>query len=983
MAKSNFEFLKAEWPSLFQKLQRAESRVNIEPVSTAAYCRLALEELVHLVYDLEQLDQPFNSDLFNLIRELERENILPGALIGGVHYVRKVGNNASHYGRNVYPNEALNSIKYLFTICKWFGLTYAQDQPTPPSHFNEYTIPAKNFKPRSIKAVELEAQKEQEKLLKQIELLRAEKLAILEKSKSSEQALQRYKAERELAKQKLTEQKANRSANLVFEFSEPQTRKHFTEIDLHEAGWDQLQVGKDIDVLISGMPISAKSPKGIGNADYVLWDKNELPLAVIEVKKTGSEPENGKLQAKLYADALEKKYGQRPVIYYSNGLKTFIWEDDIYPAPRRVYGYLTREELQWKMQQKKRRIDPRKGIANHKIVDRWYQKEALQKLTKNLVIDTPDGFNGLKRNQLISMASGSGKTRTAIAFADLLMQQNWVNKVLYLADNLALVSQAKANFTKFLPQHSTVNLDFETETDSTQIICASYECMLNKIDNVNQQGERFYGVGHFDLIIIDEAHSSLFKRYKSIFEYFDSLVLGQTSVPSKLIDQQTFEMFDCHNNQPSYSFDWNQAVSKYIVPFKNVTLQTELIRKGLHYHQHNQRDKELLEDSFEPITFGVHPEEITSSEMNKWLFNKDTVTKVLEAFMQEGLKINGGKKIGRSIIFAMNQKHANFIVKCFQERFPELPAGFMAVIRTNKSYVQNTIDSFCDPNQENLPQIAVSVDVLDTGIDAPRVLNLLFFKIVRSYAKFWQMIGRGARPCPNVYGEGKPKDHYLIFDVCQNFEFFDIPKNQQSLPPSKPLVQQLFLSRIDLLRQLSITDNIDNLSLAKNILAELHQQIKSLDRKQFQVEMDIDLVEHYSKKESWQNLNQHDIMRLKELSELFTEQPKNVSAVKFDLFIVKLQTALLNKTAATERLLNHLQEIAQALSRKNLIPEVVQHKELLSDLKKSSLHKDLSIADLENIRTSLRGVMNYLAPDNSFDFFTDFEDSEVDIERDK
>jgi type I restriction enzyme R subunit len=384
---------------------------------------------------------------------------------------------------------------------------------------------------------------------------------------------------------------------------------------------------------------------------------------------------------------------------------------------------------------------------------------------------------------------------------------------LFLADRNALVTQAKKSFSEHLDNLSSIDITQEKEKSDTRLVFSTYPSMMNKIDNLRDSDERFYGVGHFDLIIVDEAHRSIYNRYKAIFEYFDSTVVGLTATPKDAIDFNTFELFGCSNDDPTYFYELSEAVeSKFLVPYKTISLSTNFLKSGIKYKDLSDKEKEKYEQTFEDKLTGLFPEEINKNALNKWLFNKDTVNKVLDALMQQGLKIEGGDKIGRTIIFATNQEHAKFIVDCFTERYPQYPSGFIAMIHNEVSHAQSLIDSFCDKYKENNPQIAVSVDMMDTGIDAVRVLNLVFFKSVKSYSKFWQMIGRGTRLCPDVFGVGQDKEHFLIFDTCSNFEFFDVNPNGTDTAVIKPITQQIFENRV-FLSKLLIEDKSEAYNL--------------------------------------------------------------------------------------------------------------------------------------------------------------------------
>jgi len=977
---SNFEFLKQEWSSIYKKMKKAEERINTEPVSTANYCRLILEECMHLLHDLEFIDLPYNKELVNLMEQEEIKAIVPYHHLTGLHIVRKTGNNAAHYGNRVNPADALVSIKYLYGFLKWFAGNYSQEVVSLPGIFDMNFVPKIGAQKRQLKELEKERSQEQDELLARVEALQKANEAALEKARESEEALARYTEKEKEAKAVLKKQKEERLIEVPSEYNEAQTRKNLIDVNLKEAGWYDLKPNYHIEYPVKGMPVNSDNPKGNGFVDYVLWDNVGKPLAIIEAKRTTKAAEVGKHQAFLYANCLEEMHGQRPVIFYSNGYETNIWDDTFYSAPRRVYGFYTKDELLWMIQKRKTRTDIRLANPNADIAGRPYQIEAIKRVADSFVVKTKDGLRGDMRSALLVMATGSGKTRTAAALVDLLIKNNWIKRVLFLADRNALVRQAKRNFGEYLTNLSSVDLTEDKEQDGVRLIFSTYPTMMHRIDNVSNSDERFYGVGHFDLIIVDEAHRSIYSKYKAIFEYFDSLVVGLTATPKESIDHNTFELFGCPTKDPTFNYDLEQAVPKYLTPYNNQDVSTEFIREGIKYSELSEEDKKQYEETFMDKTTGLFPEEIEASQMNKKLFNIDTVNKVLDTVMEEGLKIEGGDKIGRTIIFAVNQNHAQFIVECFEKRYPDKPAGFIASIHNKVSHSQSLIDSFCDHFNENLPQIAVSVDMMDTGIDAPRVLNLVFFKVVRSYAKFWQMIGRGTRLCPDVFGPGQKKTEFLIFDVCMNFEFFGINKNGKESTLSKPITQLIFESRLQLSRLLAETGEADNIALSSELLDILHAAIKNLDRSRFQVNMNLRYVDDFKDRARWNNLSADDVHQIEtHLSDLPSPEKVNEVVRRFDLMMLKLQIATHLKLNSEKGFHEKLIGIAERLSEKYTIPQVLRSTKLIENLKDPNFYSDLKQRRLNEIREEIRELVQYLESREQEPFYTNFTDSKAEV----
>ena len=976
---SNFQFLQTEWSPLYKKAQLAEQRVFTEPVSSASYSRIVLEECTHLIYDLEHIEKPFNKELVNLLQDEEFKSLVPYQIREGLVYVRKTGNNAVHYGNRITQHDALISIKYLFSFLKWFSGTYSKDAVIPTNTFDDSLLPTVAETSRNIKVIQQENEKIQQELLAQVQKLQAEKDAILAKVLESDTALEQYKQQQEEAVAQLQAQKQQRTIPIASEFTEAQTRKHLIDIDLKEAGWFNLSEGRELEFPVKGMPITADNPNGNGFVDYVLWDDNGLPLGIIEAKRTSKDIEVGKHQAFLYANCLKAMYGQRPIIFYTNGYETKIWEDNLYSTPRRVYGFYTKDELRWLIQKRKTVKDLRTAKVNTNITNRAYQHLAIKSIAEEFVADREGKICGNKRRALLVMATGSGKTRTSASIVEMLIKNNWAKRVLFLADRNALVRQAKKNFSEFCKELTSIDLTEEKENTDTRLVFSTYPSMMNKIDNIRLSDERFYGVGHFDLIIVDEAHRSIYNRYKAIFEYFDAMVVGLTATPKDAIDFNTFELFGCSNDDPTYFYELSEAVeSKYLVPYKTISVSTNFLKQGIKYSDLSEKEKEKYEQTFEDKTTGLFPELINRNALNKWLFNKDTVNKVLDTLMNQGLKIEGGDKIGRTIIFASNQDHAKFIVDCFTERYPQYPSGFIAMIHNEVSHAQSLIDAFCDKYKENNPQIAVSVDMMDTGIDAVRVLNLVFFKSVKSYSKFWQMIGRGTRLCPDVFGVGQDKEHFLIFDTCANFEFFEINKNGTDTSVLKPVTQQIFESRVKLSKLLFEEKTEDELVLANKLLDIVHNELTLLDKNRYQVKMQLRYVDEFSNRDRWNRLDSSDIHIIEEyLSDLPVPETINEMARRFDLMMLKMQIATLLMSPNMRKFENSLIDIAEGLSKKYSIPAVSRAKGTIESLRNPDYYKGVSQKKLDEIREELRELIQYIDSKGKAKVYTDLQDSIV------
>nr|CRY95106.1 hypothetical protein [uncultured prokaryote] len=371
-------------------------------------------------------------------------------------------------------------------------------------------------------------------------------------------------------------------------------------------------------------------------------------------------------------------------------------------------------------------------MVDRNIAGRYYQESAIKAVC--------EAFQRNRRKALLVMATGSGKTRTVIALVDVLLRRGWVKNVLFLADRNSLVTQAKRSFVNLLPSLSVTNLCEEKDNTAARCVFSTYQTMMNCIDTVQDEEGKLFTVGHFDLVICDEAHRSIYNKYRDIFTYFDAPLVGLTATPKDEIDKNTYDIFELQSGVPTYGYDLDQAVKdKFLVDFLSVESKLKFLEEGIAYDDLPQEEREEYEATFADEN-GELPKRIESSALNAWLFNEDTIRKALHLLMEHGLKIEYGEKLGKTIIFAKNHNHAEKIREVFEKEYPHLP-GYAKVIDNYMTYVQSAIDEFSNPKK--LPQIAISVDMLDTGIDVPEVLNLVFFKKVMSKAKFWQMIGRG------------------------------------------------------------------------------------------------------------------------------------------------------------------------------------------------------------------------------------------------
>jgi type I restriction enzyme, R subunit len=949
---SNFTFLKTEWLDLLESATKVESLARTDARSCCFYARRTLELAIHWLYDHDpELHRPYDDNLSALIYEPTFKNNLTNDLFLKVKTIKEIGNLAVHSRRLITERDALRATKELFHFLYWLARMYTRHSPSDYQNivWDEQAVPARQV---SVPAKTLQQLKTLE------EQLREKDREIAEKAK----ALADTDTQIALLREQIAEaKKQNEKVPDDHDYSEAETRDYFIDLLLHEAGWP-LDKPEDREYPVAGMP----NEKGEGFVDYVLWGPDGLPLAVVEAKRTKKDARIGRQQAKLYADRLEAKFNQRPLIFYTNGYKTWFWDDLNYP-PREVQGFYKRDELELLIQRRSKRKDVSKEAINKEIVERYYQEESIRAVTEH--------FAKMQRKALVVMATGAGKTRTVIALCELLQRCNWTKRVLFLADRVALVRQACNAFKKHLPDSNPVNLVTEKFTDS-RVYISTYPTMMGQINEM-EDGLRRFGVGHFDLVIIDEAHRSVYQKYRAIFEYFDSLLVGLTATPKDEVDRNTYSLFDLEKGVPTYSYDLDQAVDDgFLVPFAPVEVPLKFLRGGIKYDDLSEEEKEEWDAIEWDEEKAEVPESVDAAALNKWLFNADTVDKVLETLMRRGQKIAGGDVLGKTIIFAKSQNHAEFIEDRFSKNYPHHRGDFARTIVSAYPYAQTLVDAFSIPDK--LPQIAVSVDMLDTGIDIPEIVNLVFFKIVRSKTKFFQMIGRGTRLRPDLFGPGEDKKFFYIFDFCENLEFFKQDAKGVEGSVQVSLTTKVFRTRVELLESFrhagSVDDSIRELDV--ELSDTLRQQIESMNLDNFLVRPHRGVVEKFREPAVWEELSREEFEELEfVLAGLPTElDPEDETAKRFDLLVLKLQLATLKKSAEFTRLSDQIKEIASRLEEKRTIPMVNEQLDLILDLQQDEYWADITLPMLEDIRKRLRDLVKFIDKKQRKLIYTDFED---------
>ncbi len=953
---TNFDYLRSE--PKFNRFSdvaiSAERIILMDPEACIINCRRAMEFALKWMYSVDRdLSMPYQDNLQSLMNAEEYRQIVGPDIWKRMEFIRRCGNNVAHSTRKLGRDEAMLCLENLFIYLDFISYCYSET-------YEERTFDKKLIIDRIKKSQESrkKAESNKEELKKEIE-----------ESKKKDIDLQKLREENEALKEELSNRRVKNQQTYVpkpLDFSEYKTRKLYIDAMLVDAGWTE---GKDWinEVELPGMPNKSE----VGFADYVLYDDAHKPLAVVEAKRTCVDVAKGRQQAKLYADIIEKEYGRRPIVFLTNGFDTRI-SDNQYPE-RKVSGIYSKRDLE-----KLFNLQSMKTSLNHVVVDkdiagRYYQEAAVKAVCKSFDKDN-------RRKALLVMATGSGKTRTVIALCKVLLDAGWVKNILFLADRNSLVTQAKRSFVNLLPDLSCTNLCEDKENYNSHCVFSTYQTMMHCIDEVTDEEGKLYTCGHFDLLICDEAHRSIYNKYKDIFTYFDAPLVGLTATPKDEIDKNTYNIFELDNGVPTYGYELSQAVKDgFLVDYMSVETTLKFIEQGISYAELTDEEKEEYENTFENEN-GEIPEKINSSALNTWLFNDDTIRQVLHIVMRDSLKVDFGEKIGKTIIFAKNHDHAEKILEVFNKEYPNLAKGangqaFAKVIDNYMTYAQSAIDEFSDASK--MPQIAISVDMLDTGIDVPEVLNLVFFKKVMSKAKFWQMIGRGTRLCPGLI-DGEDKEKFYIFDFCGNFEFFRMGEGR---PTANMIALQGAVFNLEFQIAYKLQDieyQQEHLIAYRNGLVKIMSgKVSELNRDNFAVRQHLKYVDLYAVETNYQNISFEDTLLVREeLAPLILPDDDEASAVRFDALIYGLELAQLAKKGSG-RLKSDLYKKVNSIATVANIPEIQVKKELIEKIIQTDYVENAGIDDFEHIREELRGLMKYL-PHGRVKYETDFKDDILD-----
>ena len=916
----------------------AEKILHIDPAACVLNCRRCVEFAVKWMYSVDgELKLPWDDKLVSLMRTEEFRDVVDADLLRRMEYIRKTGNSAAHAGKTISREQAALCLENLYLFLDFVAYCYGENYEERA--FDKGLLETPHPSPAATPSPQGEGKEEID-----LAALMAENAAL---------------------KAELTARREEQQPSYVpkpLELTEYKTRKLYIDAMLEDAGWIE---GKNWinEYEIPGMPNKSE----IGFADYALLGDDGRVLAVVEAKRTCVDVAKGRQQAKLYADLIAQKQGLRPVVFLTNGFETRI-VDNRYPE-RRVAAIYSKRDLEKLFNLQRTRSSLKNIAVDKKIAGRYYQEAAIK-----AVCDSFGQKN--RRKALLVMATGSGKTRTVIALVKVLMEQGWVKNVLFLADRNSLVTQAKRNFVNLLPDLSVTNLCEEKDNYEARGVFSTYQTMMNCIDTVQDEEGKLFSVGHFDLVICDEAHRSIYNKYRDIFTYFDAPLVGLTATPKDEIDKNTYEVFELESGVPTYGYELAQAVRDgYLVDFLSVETTLKFIQQGIVYDELSDEDKAAYEDTFEDEN-GELPESIASSALNEWIFNEDTIREVLHVLMTNGIKIDYGNKIGKTIIFAKNHTHAEKILEVFGKEYPHL-VGWARVIDNYMTYAQSAIDEFSEPNK--LPQIAISVDMLDTGIDVPEVLNLVFFKKVMSKAKFWQMIGRGTRLCPGLI-DGADKDKFYIFDFCGNFEFFRMNKG-------RPSANLLALSGAIFHLKAQIAFKLQDLAyqteeliaFRKSLVDDMVEKVRELNRDNFAVKQHLKYVELYANPDNYNALAYEDTLLMgQELAPLIEPDADDAKALRFDALLYGIELAYLAGKKYSRARHDLLKKVSAVASVAN-IPEIMMQAELIDRILHTDYLDTAGINEFEHVRENLRDLIKYIPP-VKIRYDTDFDDEILSVE---
>ncbi|EMB0807324.1 DEAD/DEAH box helicase family protein [Pseudomonas aeruginosa] len=928
MKSVNFEFLRTGNELLANLAGLAEAVLHIDPGSALTRLRSFAEELTKAIYKEELLPRMPQSTFYDLVKSSVFTDCVSKPLVHQINFLRIQGNDTAHGAEGDLRNAQL-ALKTAHQLAMYMAIKYYGTAQADIPAFVEVQDPAATLASlqKTVSSYEKELNQQQEELQRVMEKLEQERTRNLDKLEPPAKPDQQKR-----------QQQSQKVADSL-QWSEAKTRALLIDAMLLQAGWDvsnPAQVGQEVEV---DFPDNVS---GKGKADYVLWGDNGQPLAVIEAKKSGNVSlQAGREQARMYADGFERMGMQRPVIFYSNGYETFIWDDAQYNTYRPVYGLYSKDSLEYLIYQRQyRTAELQRHNPDLNIADRPYQIEAIKTVGAH--------FQQQRRRALIIQATGTGKTRVAIALAELLLRTGWAKRVLFLCDRKELRVQADDAFKQNLPSEPRCVIGETNKVDQTaRVYIATYPGMMNRFAQLD--------VGFFDLIIADESHRSIYNKYRDLFDYFDALQVGLTATPVKFISRNTFDMFDCETTDPTFEFGLDAAINNdppYLVPFRVKDLTTDFLRDGIHYNdlseeQQRQLEEDLGEEEAKRTT-------IAGKDIGRKIFSEDTDRIILENLINNGIKDETGSLVGKTIVFAQRQDHAEHLEALFCKLYPQYGSKVCKVIHNAIPHVDTLIKEFKKPGNDF--RIAISVDMLDTGIDVPEVVNLVFAKPVKSWVKFWQMIGRGTRLRPNLFGQGKHKTEFLIFDHYGNFDFFEQEYEEPEDQGGKSLLQTTFEARLEL-AQAALKHN--HAAAFDAAIELLRADINDLPESSVAVKRELRAVHQLQQGDQLQKFNaQTQHLLATSIAPLMSARVlRDKHATALDKLIAGIERCLVEQASCFDDgkiiLLEEIDKLAIN------IQAVRQKDALIAEVRSADFWLNANVGKLERARQELRGIMKY------------------------
>jgi len=928
MNSINFEILRNNYPELSDLGGFAEQYVGPDPSSALVKMRSFAEIMVGYVYQEYGIPRPWQPSLNDLINNEAFRSAIPSVVLDKFHAIRIHGNKAAH-GDKQTTQKGLWLLKESFDLACWFHIAIAKGSRDECPAYQEPTVVA------STGGVEWNV--DNKRILEQLASQEAHMQQLLQELEAKQASLQ--VVEKKAAELEILATKGKKAADAL-EFDEETTRLRLIDSMLVDAGWEVGAQEANTEFVVQEEEVQFQpTATGIGYADYVLKDDSGKPLAVVEAKRTAKDSNIGRKQAQLYAEGLEKMHGQRPVIFYTNGFDIWMWDDANGYPPRKLFGFYSKDSLQYLVNFQRASRKPLDTISpNPAIAGRLYQMEAIKRVAEKFTV----GY----RKSLIVQATGTGKTRVAISITDLLIRANWVKRVLFLCDRKELRKQAKNVFNEFINEPLTIVGSQTAKDRNKRIYLATYPAMMKVFQT--------FDVGFFDLIIADESHRSIYNRYRDLFQYFDCLQVGLTATPVDFISRNTFQLFNCEEKDPTAYYPLEKAVEEgYLVPYEVYSHTTAFMRSGIKYNQLTDEQKQQLEDDGEdPESFNYE-----APEIDRQIFNKETNRAILRNLMENGIREMSGQHVGKSIVFARSHLHAVLLAQLFDEMYPQYGGNFCQVIDNYDPRAEQLIDDFKGFGSNKELTIAISVDMLDTGIDVPEIVNLVFAKPIKSKVKFWQMIGRGTRLCLDLFSPGLHKTVFRIFDHWGNFEYFEQDKPEVEPTQSKPLMQRVFEARVDLAETAL---NKSELAIFNDAIELIAQDLNSLPEQTIAVKEKWKEKRTVSKPEVLNQFAPATVQMLRrEMAPLmqWVNLPGHLDAYQFDLLLTQMQVELLRQSGRFADLKD------ECLSR---VDGLIMHlnpvrakAETIKQVKNPAFWVDPTVAGLEGVRQELRGIMHH------------------------